>query len=117
MILGRPAWRAGKGAEGTFEDVEAEAAIYVLLRLVVEAWPFARLDVRHFQLTLDAAYRHLFSDELLDDRNVTDLTFGANFYVDGFEHVGIGFDYARSRDASKRFVERRRTSIGLKVKF
>jgi hypothetical protein len=108
--LGIEHFRYGtSGADTTVTDV--------LLRLAVEAWPFAGLDVRHFQLTFDAAYRHLFSDELLDDRNVTDLTFGANFYVDGFEHVGIGFDYARGRDASKRFVERRRTSIGLKVKF
>ena len=88
-----------------------------LARLWFEAWPIATPTYQYLQLTFDFAYRTRLGGDPDLPKQLSDFAAGANLYLDGIGHVGIGIDYANGKDATQRFAKRERTSIGLKLKF
>lgn len=99
---------------GVSADTIANVAVG---RVWLELWPIATPTRQYFQVTGDAAFRRNLSDGSGLARILSDFTAGANLYLDGNGHVGVGVDYSKGRDATQRFVNREKTSIGLKIKF
>jgi hypothetical protein len=87
------------------------------VRLWVEMWPITTPTMQFLQLTFDLTSRHRVGGESTMPSQLSDAALGANLYLDGNGHVGVGIEYANGRDAAQRFARRERTTIGLKVKF
>lgn len=87
------------------------------VRMWMELWPISTPTLQFMQLTVDATSRHRLGESSQMRKQLSDVALGANFFLDGNGHVGIGVEYANGRDATQRFARREKTTIGLRVKF
>jgi hypothetical protein len=92
-------------------------AVVGLARLWAEFWPVATEQREYLQITIDVAGRRRLTGADNLKRDMADVTLGANLYLDGNGHFGIGVDHAQGRDASNRFARRQKTTFGVKLKF
>jgi hypothetical protein len=83
-------------------------------RLYAEWWPVSSLERQVVQLTGEGTYRRHLSGHLFDG-NASEISFGANVYVDGHGHLGFGIDYVRGEDPNQAFAFRERTTAGIKI--
>lgn len=90
---------------------------FLLGRLWIDFWPLRTLNRRYLQLTGEGTYRGRLGGELGSEDNLWELALSANLYLDPGEHIGIGADHVRGQDPKNTFIYRRRTSLGLKIKF
>jgi hypothetical protein len=86
-------------------------------RVWTEFYPVTTLTERYLQLTADLAYRQRMSGNIGPTTVLSDLDLGANVYLDGSGHLGVGVEYLRGHDATRHFAYREQFTVGLKIKY
>jgi hypothetical protein len=110
LYAGVELFRSGMGSA----DTTAKLGV---ARLWAEGWPIAFGTRQYLQLTGDLTYRWRVGGNLAGGRDIPDLALGANFWLDGQGHVGLGLQYSRGHDSANDFLFREQTAIGAKLKF
>jgi hypothetical protein len=116
-LLGRYYPYAGIERQRFVAESRDTTVVAGFVRLWLEAWPIATTTMQFLQLTFDLTSRHRIAGDSTVPSQLSDVMLGANLYLDGNGHVGIGVEYANGRDVGQRFAKRERTTLGLKVKF
>lgn len=88
-----------------------------VVRLSIEAYPFANMSFRTVELLAQGEYRNrLSSHETVPDKAYL-WSAQVNLYLDKAQSIAIGFDYEDGRGPDSNFVAANRYGLSLKFKF
>jgi hypothetical protein len=93
------------------------SAEFLTARLYFEYWPVASLTRQYLQLLVTYTYRDRIGGDGFSGENATELSLGLNLYLDEKCNFAIGYEHVEGEDPSNAFLDRRRSSVALKVRF